>query len=234
MNKLRSIGILTAGLVALTPSYSTMAMATPGHGSHPHHQKIEMRSTGEVSRQTNLENATLIPKGDGHGAYGADIVIDNASASHEYHFSYDFPAGYSMKMAYDGSVVIDNGTSAIGQIAVPWAKDANGKVIPTHFRVEGNTLIQVVDFSEGDAFPITADPWYDPRTWNWSKIGHVTASKLKKCGVGVVGGSAGAMGSSVAVNIVRNAAGKYLISTYGGPYGLIGVAAVSCVTAAMA
>ncbi|WP_257131989.1 hypothetical protein [Bacillus toyonensis] len=45
-----------------------------------------------------------------------------------------------------------------------WAKDANGNPVSTHYKVEGNKLIQVVDFDENTAFPVIADP-------GWIKIG---------------------------------------------------------------
>lgn len=45
----------------------------------------------------------------------------------------------------------------IARIAPPWAKDANGKALPTKYRIERNTLTQTVD-TAGATFPIVADP----------------------------------------------------------------------------
>ncbi|HHT7068150.1 hypothetical protein [Bacillus thuringiensis] len=45
-----------------------------------------------------------------------------------------------------------------------WAKDANGKPVATHYKVDGNKLIQVVEFDKNTAFPVIADP-------DWVKIG---------------------------------------------------------------
>ncbi len=39
-----------------------------------------------------------------------------------------------------------------------WAKDANGAPVPTHYEIDGNTLVQVVDFTAATAFPVVADP----------------------------------------------------------------------------
>ncbi len=39
-----------------------------------------------------------------------------------------------------------------------WAKDANGAPVPTRYEIEGNTLVQVVDFTADTAFPVVADP----------------------------------------------------------------------------
>lgn len=48
-----------------------------------------------------------------------------------------------------------------GGVQAPWAKDANGKAISTHYRVEADTLVQVVEFDDDTAFPVTADPRFD-------------------------------------------------------------------------
>ncbi|XRG78987.1 hypothetical protein V5E38_01290 [Rossellomorea sp. GAMAL-10_SWC] len=45
-----------------------------------------------------------------------------------------------------------------------WAKDANGNSVPTKYTVDGNTLIQTVEFNENSVFPIIADP-------DWIRIG---------------------------------------------------------------
>lgn len=52
---------------------------------------------------------------------------------------------------------------AVGGIDTPWAVDARGVTVPTHFEVNGNTLIQVIEHQSGNfAYPITADPqWWD-------------------------------------------------------------------------
>ena len=42
-------------------------------------------------------------------------------------------------------------------IAKPWAKDNNGKDLPTSYSVNGNNLRQTIDFT-GAVFPVTADP----------------------------------------------------------------------------
>ncbi|WP_156784095.1 hypothetical protein [Corynebacterium timonense] len=44
-------------------------------------------------------------------------------------------------------------------IDAPWARDAAGKVLPTHYEVAGDTFTQVVEVNQPDvAYPIEADP----------------------------------------------------------------------------
>ncbi|AWB88992.1 hypothetical protein C2138_05045 [Salinibacterium hongtaonis] len=69
------------------------------------------------------------------------------------------------------AVVDENGesnsiTASIGQIAAPWAVDANGRQIDTHYELVGNELIQVVEHNQpGVAYPVVADPTF---WWGWN------------------------------------------------------------------
>lgn len=58
-----------------------------------------------------------------------------------------------------GEVYIVNNKNAItGIIDKPWAYDAKGVKVPTYFTVSGNKITQHVEYTEKNAFPITADP----------------------------------------------------------------------------
>lgn len=50
----------------------------------------------------------------------------------------------------------------IATISAPWAVDAQGKPVPTHYELQGNKLTQVVDATKDTTFPVTADP-----AWWW-------------------------------------------------------------------
>lgn len=49
------------------------------------------------------------------------------------------------------------GIRTIALIQPAWAIDSNGQSLPSHFRIEGNRLIQVVD-TTGAQFPVVSDP----------------------------------------------------------------------------
>ncbi len=58
----------------------------------------------------------------------------------------------------DGGVsVIGSDGVPVGQIAAPWAYDANGTGVDTSYRIDGSTLIQNVDHV-GATYPVVADP----------------------------------------------------------------------------
>ncbi len=45
-------------------------------------------------------------------------------------------------------------------LAKPWAHDASGLEIPTHFEVRSDKVVQIVDLSNPEIqFPVTADPY---------------------------------------------------------------------------
>ncbi|WP_229053400.1 hypothetical protein [Aeromicrobium sp. Leaf350] len=77
--------------------------------------------------------------------------------------SFDFVLGgdiVSLVLEEDGSVTAFNaGGVAVGQVATPWAYDAEGAAVPTHYVVSDTTLTQVVEHRDGNfVYGITADP----------------------------------------------------------------------------
>ncbi|MEC0033315.1 hypothetical protein P4L29_02505 [Bacillus cereus] len=101
------------------------------------------------------------------------IKIKNQFAPKEYKFGIDIPNGGKLVTSADylgkeydtGEVFIVDSENIIQSVFMPaWAKDANGKPVSTHYKVDGNTLIQVVEFDKNTAFPVIADP-------DWVKIG---------------------------------------------------------------
>lgn len=50
----------------------------------------------------------------------------------------------------------------IATISAPWAVDAQGKPVATHYELQGNKLTQIVDATKDTTFPVTADP-----SWWW-------------------------------------------------------------------
>ncbi len=98
---------------------------------------------------------------------GFSVLIEAASveAGSEYAFDVGLPNGASLILTDDGSVdVLGNDRYTIGTFEAPWALDANGKKLPTRFKVKGDTITQVVDIDETTAYPVVADPRF---TWGW-------------------------------------------------------------------
>lgn len=105
--------------------------------------------------------------------FRALISITDPNASHEYSFDINLPEGYQL---FDGSqlenkepgtgdiYIIDENGVPVNMIAAAWAKDSEGNPVSTHYVINGNTIIQVIDFDKDNFLPIVADP-------NWVKLG---------------------------------------------------------------
>ncbi len=56
-----------------------------------------------------------------------------------------------------GAELVGSDGALVSAIAPPWAVDANGVSVPTSYRIEGSTLVQVVAHHSA-AHPVVADP----------------------------------------------------------------------------
>ncbi|TFV29921.1 hypothetical protein E4K10_46320 [Streptomyces sp. T1317-0309] len=95
------------------------------------------------------------------------VTLKDSRANTEQRFQLTLPEGSQLVHDSDGGYEIvkeiaDGSFLTVGIVEAPWAKDANGKPVPTHYEVSGNTLIQKIDTTADTAFPVVADPKY---TW---------------------------------------------------------------------
>jgi hypothetical protein len=109
-------------------------------------------------------------------AQGAQFVaiLDDRSASPRIPFDLLLPEEAEIVAQPDGSLIVDAPSSRtlpketvtemapIAMIEAPWAVDAAGTQLRTHFEVTSDGIVQVVDTDETTQFPITADP-----NWLW-------------------------------------------------------------------
>lgn len=157
------------------------------------------------------------------------ITIKNAGAAKQYRFDLGLPNGATIQQLDGGSVLVTKGNEPLGIFDAPWAKDANGNAVPTSYHVEGGALVQTVEFQADTAFPVVADPWYNPFSWNWKKIGRAALSRVKSCGAGALTGALGLGGGTVTVNVIKKAAGKALIRVAGGPWTYVSTGVAGCI-----
>ena len=113
------------------------------------------------------------------GAVRTSVTIAGPDSPGQYRFPVSLEDGGSLALRDDGSVAVSSELSYNGEagevitrrvvtstIAAAWAVDADGMAVPTHYRLEGNTLVQHVDLTATTAFPVVADPL-------WSTLWHV-------------------------------------------------------------
>ncbi|WP_052137905.1 hypothetical protein [Heyndrickxia ginsengihumi] len=106
------------------------------------------------------------------------LNIKDASAPKSYKFDLRLSPGDKLVTAADylgneydtGEVFIVGSDNIIKSVFEPaWAKDANGNNVETYYKVQDNSLVQVVKFDENTAFPVIADP-------SWTAIGACAAA----------------------------------------------------------
>jgi len=86
-------------------------------------------------------------------------TIAAADAPTRYDYGVSVPAGGRIVLLDGAASVVDGQGEVVLSVPRPWAKDAHGVAVPTHFEVDGTTLTQVVEHSVGDyAYPVVADP----------------------------------------------------------------------------
>lgn len=112
------------------------------------------------------------------GGMRVSTVIDSSEASIAY--TYELPADVTGHAQEDGSISLERVSEVtdpesgetleartwIGVIDPPWAADANGQAIPTHYELTGSSVVQIVEHrSEGVVYPVVADPGF---WWGWN------------------------------------------------------------------
>jgi hypothetical protein len=100
---------------------------------------------------------------------GGKAVVAVLNSGSEATFDLGLPVGSQLDEQPDGAVTVSKfdvgGVSVQAVVEAPWAKDANGKSLPTKYEVKGSKLIQHID-TRGAEYPIVADPsiveygWY--------------------------------------------------------------------------
>lgn len=89
------------------------------------------------------------------------VHIKNSSAPKFYDFPMELEEGQILTLNEQngGANVTNQAGEKVMIIGFPWAKDAEGNDLETYYEiVDKNTLRQFIDFNEGTAFPVSADP----------------------------------------------------------------------------
>ncbi|MCZ2822663.1 hypothetical protein O2V63_20185 [Modestobacter sp. VKM Ac-2977] len=97
------------------------------------------------------------------GAQMLTVVADAAAPTH-YAYEIELAAGQRLALVDEGAAVLNADGTTGHLITAPWAKDANGQTVATHFEIERNTLTQVVSHTSAGAvaYPVVADPIFLP------------------------------------------------------------------------
>lgn len=146
----------TAGGIGVRGRRSPFGARTP--------ESVLSQAVGTVASplmQYDKGGQSKITVSDPGGGRRTLFLIHDRSSSHESVIPVDVPPGGRMSVDPDGSVtVVDADGNPVSTVAAPWAYDADGTPIPTHFEIRDGYLVQVVDTVgiENILYPILADP----------------------------------------------------------------------------
>ena len=128
--------------------------------------EVYKTSHGTIIYQDTRSNVDLAVQPMEKG-FRSLVIIKNHLAPNTYRFAVTPPPGSRLVSSLDyfgngydtKEVFVVNADNIITAVFTPaWAEDANGKSLVTDYSIEGNTLVQRVDFDHYSAFPIVADP----------------------------------------------------------------------------
>ncbi|UOD83135.1 DUF2599 domain-containing protein [Paenarthrobacter ureafaciens] len=111
------------------------------------------------NRDDSLTN--ILPKTDGSLQIATTILSADAPTTYEY--ALDLLPGSTLRTLESGTVeILDADGKFLAGVGAPWAKDASGKEIATHYEIVGSSLVQVVDHTKASnvLYPVVADPWF--------------------------------------------------------------------------
>ncbi len=153
---------------ALQFSAATDAIIVPSSSQLP----VEVSYAGDLSDSwtsnssefsASMPDASLTATQESKGSAQFKIRILNSEAPSEYPFLFT-QNGEILQPQLNrfGAVdLLDQEGNYVAFVLTPWAKSNDGQTVPTEFKVEGRTLIQVVSFKSltSITYPIEADPY---------------------------------------------------------------------------
>ena len=125
-----------------------------------HASSAETLSSGVVSFDHENDSISVpIVKDD--GSLQITTIIESSVAPSSYLYEVSLPAGGRIEQLQNGALVLlDREGAFLAGIGAPWAKDATGADVLTHFVVDGNLITQVVEHTRQPVtYPVVADPW---------------------------------------------------------------------------
>ncbi len=116
------------------------------------------------------------------------VTVDSTSPKS---FNYGLSADTRAVLNKDGSVDVLKSYGQtlviVGHIDAPWAKDANGKAVPTRFLVSSRAITQTIAPDASAAYPIVADPKTTSTWWNTTIYFNRYETKIAAIGGGMAG-----------------------------------------------
>ncbi len=135
-----------------------------------------LRASDGLAELSDNESSSFVPIVQEDGSLAIHAVLQNAESptDFEYVVETDSPLFFQVIPDHGGVIALDENGEIKLLVAPPWAVDASGVSLPTHFTIEQNRIGQHVEVNEHTAFPVVADPWLgfnlvSSYTWSYVK-----------------------------------------------------------------
>jgi hypothetical protein len=151
----------SSGVVMDSASGPSVTIGLPRAGSADNAVVVQ---PGIVAYDNNDGSSTAV-KTVADGSVQMINTISGPKAPKAFAYTVGAGQGQRVRLAVGGGAEVADATGTIISIIdEPWAKDARGVAVKTHFSVQGNTLVQHVEHRAGMAYPVVSDPtvkrWY--------------------------------------------------------------------------
>lgn len=107
----------------------------------------------------NRDGSYTVPIAGEDGSLQINTVIGSVAAPQKYEYGFDLPADVDARSVGGSLLFLDAEGDLLLMVAKPWATDAAGKAVPTHYEVDGSVVTQIVEHDASYTYPIVADPW---------------------------------------------------------------------------
>lgn len=115
----------------------------------------------------NRNGSSSVPIVLDGGGIRINTVIAGPNAPQRYTYPLGLPPGAKIVKDGDGLLLFDANGASMGSLNAPWAIDAAGRQVPTHYEVKATTVTQVIEHGPGTTYPVVADPEYWPPVTIW-------------------------------------------------------------------
>lgn len=162
-----AVDLKSAAVVSIpTNASETVSLGTPGNivgiglPAGPDVQRAQVDPLSKTVVYSDAGNDfDLAVQATANAGVQVMSVLNGPEAPRSYAYPLSLPDGARLAPTSAGGADIRNARGeAIASIAPPWAVDAEGTAVPTHYIFQGSVLTQVVEPAANASYPVVADP----------------------------------------------------------------------------
>jgi len=165
----------------------------------------------------NTNGSTTTPLVHEDGSLQILTTIADSGAPSDYEYQLALAPGGALVLTDEGGVdIVEADGSVSRSVAAPWAFDALGIPVSTHYVVDGGTLTQVIEHDSSSTYPIVADPKV---SYGWGVYYHFNKAETITIGKDWLAIAAGSTTACAAVGAALGSLAPVIGTAIGGVIG---------------